>query len=89
MAGRTVDGPADDWLTEEQAVQYLKLNGSVFKQLVRAGHVPGVRRLSKQCVLYHWKGLLVLQWRLELGDVPTLADPDAEANPAKAGESGG
>ena len=82
---REIEAPATDWLTEEEAVQYLRLNGPVFRQLWDAGHVPGVRRLSRQLVLFHWKGLVCLKWRLELGDVPTLDDE----HPQKAGESRG
>jgi len=82
---REIDVPDKEWLTEEEAVAWLPINAYLFRQYVNAGCVPGVRELSRQCVLYHWQGLVCFLWRLHLGDLPSL-DEEAE-KPAKVGKS--
>jgi hypothetical protein len=71
-AGRMVDAPALEWLTEEEAAIWLRVSASHFARLVDLGYVLGARQFSKRVIHYHWKGLLVAALRLELGDVPDL-----------------
>ena len=77
---RTIEAPALDWLTVEEAVLYLRLNGSVWESLVRTGWVPGLRRLSSQVILVPWQAVVVLEWRLLLGEEPP-------GNPAETGKT--
>lgn len=70
---RSIDAPPHEWLTETEAMAYLRLeSAALFEGLVDAGYIPAVRRLNRQTRLFHWKGLVVFQWRLELGDVEML-----------------
>lgn len=84
---REIDGPDADWCTQEEAIAFLRVNAYLFSQLVDAGYIAGVRRLSRQVTLYHWKGLVGALWRLELGDLPPDLD-ELEKLP-KVGKSGG
>ena len=77
---RGITAPASDWLTPEEAVLYLRINGSVWERLVEAGWVPGLRKLSSQVVLVPWQSVVLVEWRLLMGDEPP-------ANPAETGKT--
>lgn len=66
---REIDGPEQDWLTEEEAVAYLRINTLVFRRLVEAGWIRGTR-YSRECVLYAWETLACASLRLKLGEQP-------------------
>lgn len=71
MARREIDAPEQDWLSEARAARYLHVSLDLFRALAKAGFIPVERRLNRQTKLYHWKGLVIASWRMELGDMPS------------------
>jgi hypothetical protein len=87
MGTRAIEAPDQDWLTEEEAVAYLRVNSSVFHRLVDAGFVPGVRKLSRELVHYPWRGVVAVALMLELGARPPELAKTGENSP-KLGKTG-
>ena len=85
---RQIDAPAADWLTPAECVLYLRLNEAVWDRLVAAGWVPGLRALSRQCVLVPWQSVVAVQWRLLTGEVPPEEAAETRPKSRKVGETG-
>lgn len=70
---REIEAPAKPLLTTKEAIAWLESQGidandAFLKEMAKASYLFGVRKRNRQQVLYHWKGLVSLLWRVELGD---------------------
>ena len=85
---REIDAPAQDWLTEEEAVQYLRLTFPAWRNLTDAGWVLGEVRHTRQCVLYPWEAIALISLRLKLGDRPVNDSAKVSESGEKRGKVG-
>jgi predicted DNA-binding transcriptional regulator AlpA len=67
---RTVDGPADDYLTLPECGAYLRLSAKTLTRLIAEGRFPRPKRVTKGTAYWLWLDVVAYrEWsdRLEAG----------------------
>jgi predicted DNA-binding transcriptional regulator AlpA len=64
---RSVEGPAQDFLTLSEVVKYLRLSKRTLRRLVAAGEFPRPLRTSPQTRVWDWEDLLFWRLKTKLG----------------------
>ena len=67
---REIDGPDKEWLTEEEAASYLRLQAIHFRIYCDHGSIPGEQVVSRERSLWPWRALVCFQLRMEYEGVP-------------------
>src|SRR6516162_9735109 len=72
---REIEAPDREFLTEDEGREWLRaqgvqLSGNLFGEMLESGYVKGMRTPVRGPRMIHWKGLVMVFWMFELGDLP-------------------
>lgn len=81
MDGEThiLHGPAQDWLTVDEANRWCQLPEGYLDRLAKLGLIAQPQDLGHRSKKYHWQYVVALKWSISLGYVrlpPPKRKPD-------------